>query len=360
MDFPSLEGANEKPAFSLRATPDFVTTPDVFTMARASFEWLVTGPEPVGVDGREIPGLPPRPVPFDELGTLLLADDCPQSTRDAAWAYLITRARAERGTWTVACVGLALPVLLRVGALVTHRFTGDTHDLNAAVLTGFLQGLHEVDLVRPAILARLYWAARREGQLALREAIGCPVPTDHLEFGSAPPPRQEKHPDLVLTAAVQADAVTAEEADLISETRVGDVPLAEAAHARGLRYKAAQQRRNRAEHRLVAFLNEQNDATFETQADQRQDTAPAHPAQRRANPSPATAPAASTHRTTLRNVAKVAADSAADVSAQVSPPDPKSRIALCGTRVTADRRPRARRAGSGPAAHPRREVRSCD
>ncbi|MCR6488315.1 sigma-70 family RNA polymerase sigma factor [Amycolatopsis sp. OK19-0408] len=364
MDFPHPETDVDERGFYVRATPDFVASSDVFALARTTFAWLVTGPEPVSVDGREIAELPSRPVPLNELGTLLLAGDCPQTTRDAVWAHLITRARAENGadggTWTMACVGLALPVLLRVAALVTRRFTGDTHDLNAAVLAGFLQGLHEVDLTRPAILAHLYWAARAEGRRALREATAHPIPVDDLEFGSAPPPRQEDHPDLVLAEAVRAGAITTEEAGLISETRVGEVPLADAAHARGVRYKTAQQRRNRAEHRLVAYLNEQDDATLETPVDRRLDTAAGHPLQRR--PNSATAPASSrhTHRLKSRTVTDAAGEPATDVGAPVSPHGPKSPIASCGTRVPADRRPRARRTASGPAAPTRREVRSCD
>lgn len=366
MHFPSSEVDVDERGFYLRATPDFVASSDVFALARTTFAWLVTGPYPVSVDGGEIAGLPSRPVPLDELGTLLLAGDCSQATRDAAWAYLITRARAEngeaggRGTWTMACVGLALPVLLRVAALVTQGFAGDTHDLNAAILAGFLQELHEVDLAAPVILARLYWAARVEGRRALREATARPVPVDDLEFDSAPPPRQEDHPDLVLAEAVEAGAITVEEADLISETRVGEVPLVEAAHARGLQYKTAQRRRNRAEHRLVAYLNEHDDATLETPVDQRPDTDAGHQHQ---GPPAAAATTASSSRTRhleLRNVTKAAGESAADLGAPPSPPGPKSPTASCGTRVPADRRSHARRTACGPATPTRREARSCD
>ncbi|MDX3187786.1 hypothetical protein PV458_05190 [Streptomyces sp. MN03-5084-2B] len=366
MHFPPPEIDVDERGFYVRTTPDFVAGSDVFALARTTFAWLVTGPDPVSVDGGEIAGLPARPIPLDELGTLLLAGDCSQATRDAAWAYLITRARAEngdagrRGTWTMACVGLALPVLLRAAALVTRRFTGDTHDLNAAVLAGFLQGLHEVDLGRRAILARLYWAARLEGRRALREATARPVPVDDLEFDSAPPPRRQDHPDLVLADAVEAGAITVEEADLISETRVGEVPLAEAAHARGLNYKAAQRRRHRAEHRLVDYLNEHDGATPETPVDQRPGTDAGHQYQ---GPPAAAATTASSSRTRhleLRNVTKAAGESAADVGAPLSSHGPKSPTASCGTRVPADRRSHARRTACGPATPTRREARSCD
>ncbi|MEU0514539.1 MULTISPECIES: sigma-70 family RNA polymerase sigma factor [Amycolatopsis] len=318
----------------MRADPDFVTDSDVFAVARASFAWLVTGPNPVSVDGRDIAGLPPRPLPLDELGTLLLEPGCAQATRDAAWACLIARARAEGGTWTVACVGLALPVLLRAAAIVTRRFSGDTHDLNAAVLTGFLHELREVDLGRPAILARLYWAAYREGRRALNEAVGGPVPTGDLRFDSGPPPRPDGHPDLVLAAAVKAGVITAAEAGLISETRIGEVPLAEAAQARGLPYKRVQKSRIRAEHRLRAYLAEQHTGTA--------------------------ASASRTRRVRRRNESRTKTAAANKVRAQVSPNEPQSRIASRGTRLPADRRARTHDTTSGPAAHTRREARSCD
>jgi len=357
MDFPSHENELDERVFYLRANPDFVTDSDVFAMARSSFVWLVTGPDPVSIDGRHIPGLPARPVPLDELGTLLLAEDCTQATRDAAWAHLITRARAEGGTWTVACVGLALPVLLRVAAIVTRRFTGDSHDLNAAVLTGFLAGLSEVDLVRPAILARLYWAAYREGRLALHEAVGGPIPAGDSVFDSAPPPRPEGHPDLVLAAAVRAGAITADEAGLISETRVGETSLTEAAHARGRTYKATAKSRERAEHRLAAYLTEQS-AHAATPSPAGRSDSPAPARERRgATRARRAEQRTSTHRRRLRNVTRAGEKK---VRRAVSQNGPESRIASRGTRLPADRRSRARRTGSGPAARTSREVRSCD
>jgi hypothetical protein len=327
--------------FYVRAHPDFVTSSDVFAMARSSFAWLVTGPEPVTVDGREIVGLPPQLLPLDELGTVLLDPGCPQETRDGAWAHLITRSRAEGGTWTVACVGLALPMLLRVAALVTRRFSGDTHDLNAAVLTGFLHGLREVDLVRPAILARLYWAAYREGLAALHDAAGSPTPVADLELRAAPTSRPEGHPDLVLAAAVAAGVITAEEAGLIAETRLGELSLAQAAYARDRSYKATQKFRERAEARLAAHLSTPADGG----------PAPIRPRRSRR--------AASARRPSL-SVTEIGVEAERKLRRPVSPEGSESGIAARGPRQPARRRTHASRSVTGPAAHTAREVRSCD
>ncbi|WP_410630970.1 sigma-70 family RNA polymerase sigma factor [Amycolatopsis sp. cmx-4-83] len=230
--------------------------PGVFDTARTAFAWLVTGPHPVAIDGRTVRGLPPRLVPLDEVGKLTIAKGCPQQTRDAVWTALVTRSRAEGGTWTVACVGLALPVLLPVAAKLTNRFRGEVHDIHAAVLTGFLEALADVDLTRPAILVRLRWAAYRAGHRALREALDAAAPVADLGARAPGPEHTGGHPDFVLLAAVEAGVLTAAEATLIGETRFGELSLADAAQARGQTYKATQQARHRAERKLAEYLSD--------------------------------------------------------------------------------------------------------
>ncbi|MFD4252466.1 sigma-70 family RNA polymerase sigma factor [Amycolatopsis thermoflava] len=259
MDLSLSENEPKNPVFFVRRKPVAAEHENVFDLAWRSFEWLVTGPDPVAVDGRDIDGLPRRLLPLDELGTALLARSCAQTTRDAAWRYLVTRSRAEGGTWTVACAGLALPVLLPVARSLTREFAGDRDDVYSAILTGFLDGLREVDLDRPAILVRLRWTAYRAGARTVREALDRPRPREDLGFRSAPPERPGSHPDLVLAAAVEAGAISAAEASLISATRLGELSLAEAAQARGQTYEAAKRARLRAEARLRAHLATDDD-----------------------------------------------------------------------------------------------------
>ncbi|MFI5590085.1 sigma-70 family RNA polymerase sigma factor [Amycolatopsis sp. NPDC051758] len=231
------------------------TESGVFDTARTAFAWLVTGPHPVALDGHRILGLPPRLMPLDEIGAALIAKGCPQETRDAVWTALVTRSRAEGGTWTVACVGLALPVLIPVAAKLTNRFRGEVHDIHAAVLTGFLEALPDVDLTRPAILVRLRWAACRAGHRALRDALDAATPVADLGARAPGPHDVGGHPDFVLLAAVEAGVLTAAEAALIGETRFGELSLADAANARGQTYKATQQARHRAERKLADHLS---------------------------------------------------------------------------------------------------------
>lgn len=223
--------------------------------ARAAFEWLVTGPEPLSVDGTGFAGLPARPVPLDELRGRLLHRRCPQPLRDAVWAQLVTRSRTDGGAWTIGCVGVALPALTGIAARLTARFAGDPRDVHAAVLTGFLAELAVIDLARPRITLRLRWAAYRAGHACLRESLDAPTPSARA-FHCAAAPVPSGHPDLVLARAVAAGAITVAEAELIGSTRLDDVPLAEAAARRGSGYEATKKARQRAEHRLAGYIRE--------------------------------------------------------------------------------------------------------
>ncbi len=296
--------------------------PGVFDTARTAFAWLVTGPHPVALDGRQIRGLPPRLVPLDEVGKLTVSKGCPQQTRDAVWTALVTRSRAEGSTWTVACAGLALPVLLPVAAKLTNRFRGEVHDIHAAVLTGFLEALTDVDLDRPAILVRLRWAAYRAGHRALREALDAAAPVADLGARAPGPEQVGGHPDFVLLAAVEAGVLTAAEAALIGDTRFGEMSLADAAQARGQTYKATQQARHRAERKLAEYLNAMRESDAATRPKRR--------------------------RTVAREPEKT--------RRPVSPRPPKFGVGERGTRVPA--RPRPSRSTSEPGAV--QEASSCD
>ena len=221
--------------------------------ARSAFTWLVTGPNPVSVDGRLFPGLPPRRLALNEVRERLLRRGCGQGTRDAVWAHLVLRSRTEGATWTLGCVGVALPALTRIAATLTARFAADPSDIHAAVLMGFVAELERIDLRKPRVMLRLRWAAYRGGHTALREALDAPVPSGH-RCRSSEPARGWGHPDFVLARAVAEKVITASEAELIASTRLEDHPLASAAAQRGLSYGAAAQARRRAEHRLAAYL----------------------------------------------------------------------------------------------------------
>ena len=158
----------------------------------------------------------------------------------AVWAHLVLRSRTDGATWTLGCVGVALPALTTIAATLTARLAGDPSDIHAAVLTGFVTELARVDLRKPRVMLRLRWAAYRAGHAALREALDAPVPAGNRCRSTEPAPAWG-HPDFVLARAVAEKVITADEAELIGSTRLEAHPLATAAAQRGLSYAAAAQ-----------------------------------------------------------------------------------------------------------------------
>ncbi|WP_229812648.1 hypothetical protein [Lentzea flava] len=196
----------------------------------------------------------------------LLRRGCSQKLRDEVWAHLVLRARTDGATWTVGCVGVALPALIATASTLSAKFADDPSDIHAAVLAGFVAELTVVDLRKPRIMLRLRWAAYRAGHAAVREALDAPVPSGH-GFRSTLPPPPWGHPDFVLARAVAEGAITAAEAELIGATRLEGVALVDAAHERGLSYEAAKKARQRAELRLVAYLRDGEGTTADNGSD---------------------------------------------------------------------------------------------
>jgi len=247
---------NPDPGVRRRARRPSAAAPEdsPLTAARRAFEMLTSGSAPLAIDGRPYPGLPDRPIPLDELRRLLMRATCPPTTHDLLWRALVTRSRQGGAVWTIGCVGVARPALATVTGQLCARYAGDRLDVHAAVLCGFLDALAGIDLTRPKILARLRWSAYRAGYAVVREKLDAPTPCA-IGFGSAPPPVVSGHPDFVLADAVTAGVITADEADLIGDTRLEQTPLRVWAADRDRSYEAVRKARQRAEARLVEFLH---------------------------------------------------------------------------------------------------------
>lgn len=313
----AANSAFPRPAFERDSMP--------LDAARAAFEWLVTGPHPVSVDGRLFPGLPARRVPLDELRDLLLEHGCTQALRHDVWAHLVLLSRTNGETWTVGCVGLALPALKKITTKLTKKFVGDPSDIHAAVLTGFVAELAHIDLRKPRIMLRLRWASYRAGHVALREALDAPVPSGS-GFRSATPQMPWGHPDFVLARAVAEGAITADEAELIGATRLEGLPLATAGEDRGLNYEAVKKTRLRAEYRLLAYLLDEAPTDADTD-----------PAERDLTEQVATAltitsaaHAATAGRASSPSVTELSAHAAKKVRRRLSPEGLKTGVQGCG------------------------------
>ncbi len=220
----------------------------------STFQALVSGPRPLAVDGARIGhGLPRRLVPLDELRVMLLHPSMSYAARNAAWRELVDLARGYDPAWIVGAAGVALPALRERAGRLAADYDGDTHDLDAEMLTGFVQAIRVIDTSAGRIASRLCFAAYNAGRrLRRREAAHAGRRAELAE--SVRPPRPSGHPDFVLARAVAAGVITRSAADLIGRTRLEDVPLSQAAAEAGLSYTAALNRRWRGERRLARAI----------------------------------------------------------------------------------------------------------
>jgi hypothetical protein len=100
-------------------------------------------------------------MPLDELRKVLLAPVPSVALRDAVWRELVVRARRDGPAWVVAAVGMAMPGLRRTCALLATGWRGDTADLDAELIAGFVERLGTVHVDVPPICGRLIDAGLR-------------------------------------------------------------------------------------------------------------------------------------------------------------------------------------------------------
>lgn len=197
------------------------------------------------------------PVGCDELDVvrvrrILLAKSTPLPVRDAVWAELVRRSRERAGVWTVVAVAMAMPALKTIAGSFGRSFDGAIEDLDGEIVMAFLDHLAIIDIERPGILPRLRWAAFRAAERSVASEID--FVRHAAAFGSEPPHMPFGHEDLVLSRAEREGVITATDADLIGMTRLEGVELSDAAEILGVSRNAVKIRRQRAEARLVAWL----------------------------------------------------------------------------------------------------------
>jgi hypothetical protein len=224
-----------------------------------TFRLLVSDPAPLAVDGRQVhPDLPARLIPLDELRAILLGDTS-FAVRNAALAVLIRQAKQERGAWVIGLAGVLLPGLRRLAGRLARDFPGDVADIDAEVLTGFLEALDKVQPGGEYLAARLLWPAYRRARRLRLVEFEQTLPRIPDQAAAHLPARPWGHPDFVLARAVKAGVITTAEAELIGATRLEDVDLLVFALAEGCPIDTIRHRRTRAERRLVRFLRQQQD-----------------------------------------------------------------------------------------------------
>jgi hypothetical protein len=242
--------------------PRRVLTDSPFDTLEKTFDLLVTGPNPLALDGTSLDGLADRAIPLGELKAMLLHPSMAFDVRDAVVDELVARSRAKGGAWTVGLAGVLLPGLRRAVWPLVQSCPGKAADIEGETLVAFLAAVARCEPGRARLASRLCWLARIGADRLMRAEM-----TERARPGtdpvSAAPPRPWGHPDLVLERAVRAGVIGAADAELIGATRIGDVELAEVANALGISYKACHQRRRRAESALVEWLTSDRYSPFE-------------------------------------------------------------------------------------------------
>lgn len=225
-----------------------------FDTVEEAFRLLVTPPVPLSVNGALIGhGWPARPIPLDELRSRTLHPSTSYAARDAAMDVLLREAQAQGASYLVGLAGVLLPGLRRAAASLTAACPHKAADLEAEMLTGLIEAVTRWRGGGDRVAARLIWAASRRA----RALLGAELAYQHQVssgFSSAEPHRPWGHPDLVLADAVADGVITAREAELISATRIGDVPLLEVAAQWGVAYDSLQKQRRRAELDVAAWI----------------------------------------------------------------------------------------------------------
>ena len=222
-------------------------------VAEDAFGLLAYPPAPLLFDARTVAGLPDRLLPLPELRTLMRDPRAGSAVTDLVWRRLIGHVRDQDAAWTVGAVGVALPGLTRLAARLARGAADRIDDIDSELLAAFLHELRTIDLTAPKLWLRLCWAAWRGGLQARRSDGLLELPAD-IPAGSRTPQRPYGHPELILGRAVVAGVLTAEQAELIASTRVGDVLIDQIAAEQNLPGAVVRMRRKRAERKLLTAL----------------------------------------------------------------------------------------------------------
>jgi hypothetical protein len=217
-----------------------------------AFDLLVCPPTAYLLDGAAFPGLPDEHLDLHRVRGLLLSPAVHAATRDEVWREVVARSRrpgTDGQAWTVIAAGMALPGLTAAAARLCRGWRGETADIDAEVLAGFVARLKTLDASGPRVVGRLIDAGIRAGRRARNRAGDADLVRVDAAW-SSPPAHPWDHPDWVLARAVAAGVLDRTEARLIGATRLEDVPLVEAATALRVDPQLAADWRYRAEGRL--------------------------------------------------------------------------------------------------------------
>ncbi|MEV0430601.1 hypothetical protein [Micromonospora sp. NPDC050495] len=225
----------------------------------AAFAALTGDPDPMTLDMARLGdagGLPGGVMALPAVRAWLLTHPRAYPARDAVWREVILRARLDGPAWVVAAAGMALPALRRYAGRLRRGWSGDAHDIDAEILTGFLTALRDrVDLSQPAPYASLCMAAWRAGY-ELRRTAGRSVPVEDIEHvvGPRTPTVPYGHPDLLVKRAVQLGLLDADDEQPYIDLRLGRRAIEPIAAAMGITVDALRMRARRIDERIARAL----------------------------------------------------------------------------------------------------------
>ncbi|MCK9903615.1 hypothetical protein MXD63_26630 [Frankia sp. Cpl3] len=214
----------------------------------ASFLTLTESPGGLGVNGADFPGLADRWFGLRELRVEVTRPQTSVATRQAVWAFLL-RSR-EVDAWKVAAVGMAMPALRHIAATLAPAYRGDVADLDAEVLTGFVEVFAGLPADAGGIPARLVFGGYRAG---LAETESYRRPGTDLPVVEAVPPWPWLDARWLLAQATEREVISSEDARLLVVNRLRGVALAELSSRRFPGEELAVRRR-RAERGLAAAV----------------------------------------------------------------------------------------------------------
>jgi hypothetical protein len=162
----------------------------------------------------------------------------------------------------VGLAGMLLPGL-RCSAKPLIKVCPDkAADIESEMVTSLVRAVRQVAPGRSRLPSYLTWQAHTGArELVWAEMAECGRPAHHPV--SAAPPQPWRHPDFVLANAVAHGVLCAEDADLIGDTRIGNLSLGRAAGELGITYAAASKRRTRAEAVLVEWITSDDYFSFD-------------------------------------------------------------------------------------------------
>jgi hypothetical protein len=202
--------------------------------------------------------LPAGEVPLPALRDWLMAHPSAYAVRDAVWRELIRRARHGEPEWVIAAVGMAMPALVAMAGTLAAGYRGDPADIDAEILTGFLEGLRTtVDPAQDAPHASLCfaaWRAGREQRMTQQEHL--PVADiEHAAAESRLPRPPYGHVDLLVYRAEALGLIDVEDVEPYIDIRLGRrIPSQLVAAKLGIDHDTLRMRLNRADTRLAWAL----------------------------------------------------------------------------------------------------------